>query len=97
LEVELLNHGARAFAELSPLQRKDATEALQILDPFEGATLFKAARYYADFSQPKPSVRLVRLSKKRSLVTWKPNALSTWPGCCASCQSTTSNPRPATC
>ena len=49
LEVDLLNHGARAFAELSPLQRKDATEALQILEPFEGATLFKAARHYVDF------------------------------------------------
>jgi integrase len=49
LEVELLNHGARAFAELSPLQRKDAVEALQILEPFVGATLFKAARHYADF------------------------------------------------
>src|SRR5260221_1878112 len=49
LEVELLNHGARAFAELSPLQRKDAVEALQILEPMEGATLFKAARHYADF------------------------------------------------
>jgi len=49
LEVELLNHGARAFGELSPLQRKDAIEALQLLEPFEGATLFKAARHYADF------------------------------------------------
>ncbi len=49
LEIELLNHGARAFAELSPLQRKDATEALQLLEPFEGATLFKAARHYVDF------------------------------------------------
>lgn len=49
LEVELLNHGARAFAELSPLQRKDAIEALQILEPFEDATLFMAARHYADF------------------------------------------------
>jgi integrase len=49
LEVELLNHGARAFAELSPLQRNDATEALQLLEPFEGATLFKAARHYVDF------------------------------------------------
>src|SRR5258708_2343298 len=49
LEVGLLNHGARAFAELSPLQRKDAIEALQLLEPFEGATLFKAARRYVDF------------------------------------------------
>jgi integrase len=49
LEVELLNHGARAFAELSPLERRDAVEALQILEPIEGATLFKAARHYADF------------------------------------------------
>jgi hypothetical protein len=40
LEVELLNHGARAFAELSPLQRKDAIEALQVLEPFKDATLF---------------------------------------------------------
>jgi integrase len=49
LEVELLNHGARAFAELSPLQRKDAIEALLVLAPFPGTTLFKAARHYADF------------------------------------------------
>jgi integrase len=49
LEVELINLGARAFAELSPLQRKDAIEALQILQSFEDATLFKAARHYADF------------------------------------------------
>jgi integrase len=48
-EIELLNHGARAFAELSALQRKDAIEALQVLGPFPGATLFKAARHYADF------------------------------------------------
>src|SRR5437016_6030073 len=49
LEVELLNHGARAFAELSLLQRKDAIEALLVLAPFPGTTLFKAARHYADF------------------------------------------------
>jgi integrase len=49
LEVELLNHGARAFGELSPVARKDAIEALQLLEPFEGASLFKAARHYADF------------------------------------------------
>jgi hypothetical protein len=49
LEIELLNHGARAFAELSPLQRKDAIEALLLLEPFQDATLFKAARRYADF------------------------------------------------
>jgi integrase len=49
LEVELLNHGARSFAELSPLQRKDAIESLQVLEPFEDATLFKAARHYVDF------------------------------------------------
>jgi integrase len=49
LEVELLNHGARAFAELSPLERRDAIEALQILGSFAGATLFKAAKHYADF------------------------------------------------
>jgi integrase len=49
LEIELLNHGARAFAELNPLQRKDAIEALVVLEPFEHATLFKAAKHYADF------------------------------------------------
>lgn len=49
LEIELLNHGARAFAELSPLQRKDAIESLLVLEPFPGATLFKAAKHYADF------------------------------------------------
>jgi integrase len=49
LETELLNHGIRAFGELSPLQRRDATEAFQILEPFEGATLIKAARHYRDF------------------------------------------------
>ena len=49
LELELLNHGARAFADLSPSQRKDAIEALQILNRLDGATLVKAALHYENF------------------------------------------------
>jgi integrase len=49
LELELRNHGTRAFGELSPLQRKDAIDAYALLESFEEATLVKAARHYADF------------------------------------------------
>jgi integrase len=51
LETELLNHGTRAFGELSPLQRKDAIDALALLSssPKADATLLEAVRHYVDF------------------------------------------------
>jgi integrase len=48
LEIELLNHGTRAFGELSLLQRKDALEAFQVLAPLPGTCLVKAALAYIE-------------------------------------------------
>jgi integrase len=49
LERELANHGVQAFADLSGAHRKDAVEAFEILAPFEGATLLKAAQHFAEY------------------------------------------------
>jgi integrase len=51
LETELLNHGKRAFGELSPLQRKDSIDALALLSssPKPDATLLEGIRHYVDF------------------------------------------------
>jgi integrase len=46
------NHGAMAFVELGPEQRKDAGEAIGILSEFD-ASLVDAARYYAAYLRAK--------------------------------------------
>ena len=46
------NHGAMAFVELGPEQRKDAGEAIGILSEFD-PSLVDAARYYAAYLRAK--------------------------------------------